>query len=334
MNKLLAFALAVAAPAAAEVFTNQHVDVSLAYDSAAESPLFLRLAAGAISVAPEEAILQVDERAKLFLPEGTPFGDENDPIWILPQTQDPQLLYLGISAEDLPPAIFPTAPEIRLESLDGPGHFFLWQASPTGGLIVRMNSRDGIGPEDTASPIVGSHEHLNWGFTAKGIYKVAFRVAATLAGSETETIGSPQTLTFHVLPLPLTPFVQWQHEIFGPNAPAATSGPGADPDLDSLPNLLEYLYGTNPLDPHSQSVIAASPAGSPASFEFDSAVRATDIRVAVLSTASLAPPNWRETPGAFQTVSTSEGRNRIRFADADPSPNQRFYKLQISLVPR
>lgn len=152
-----------------------------------------------------EVVLVVAESAQLSLPAGTPFGDEGDPIWVLPQSQDPDLLYLGISAERIAPGVFAGAPNFRLKHVEGPGHFFSWQANEFGGLDVKMNSRDGIQEEDKATPVISSHEHLNWGFTAPGVYRVTFQLDARQVGETTNLVSEPATFTFHVLPLPTNP---------------------------------------------------------------------------------------------------------------------------------
>jgi surface-anchored protein len=64
-----------------------------------------------------------------------------------------------------------------------------------------MNTRDGITDADKTSPLVGSHEHYNWGFSTNGIYKVTFQVSGQLTGS-TNVSSLPTTFIFQVLPLP------------------------------------------------------------------------------------------------------------------------------------
>ena len=149
-----------------------------------------------------EVVLVVPEAARLSLPPGTPFGEEGDPIWALPQSQDRNLLYLGFSAEGVSAGAFSGPLNIRLKSVDGPGHFFAWQAAEFGNLNIKMNSRDGIGEDDRTTPIAGSHEHFNFGFSAPGVYQVAFQVEGRLPGSATNALSEISSFTFHVLPLP------------------------------------------------------------------------------------------------------------------------------------
>src|ERR1041384_6426565 len=45
-------------------------------------------------------------QAMLTLPAGTPFGNAGQPFWILPQSQNPNLIYLGANAERIPSGVF------------------------------------------------------------------------------------------------------------------------------------------------------------------------------------------------------------------------------------
>jgi hypothetical protein len=87
-------------------------------------------------------VLVVAEAAKTPLPAGTPFGAEGAPLWILPASQDPTLLYLGLSAEPptltgrpgIPSGVFNGNLTFRLKAVDGPGQFILWQ-NPSPGVF-------------------------------------------------------------------------------------------------------------------------------------------------------------------------------------------------------
>jgi surface-anchored protein len=126
---------------------------------------------------PEEAILVAPTAARNEIPPGFEvFGEVGAPLWILPQSQDPALLYLGVSAEELPQGVFSSRFAIELVRVDGPGDFFLWQFDTFSNLVMGMNSRDGISTNDLVRPLLGGHEHFNWGFNASGYYEVVMRV--------------------------------------------------------------------------------------------------------------------------------------------------------------
>lgn len=187
--------------------TTEHSDFLILYQPEAANPLslVLRDEERGINYSTNEVVLVVGESARITLPAGTPFGEEGEPIWVLPQSQDPSLLYLGFSAERIPLGIFTRPFNVRLMSVEGPGHFFAWQAGGFGGLNVKMNSRDGVTEADRTTPIVGSHEHFNWGFTTNGIHRVTFQVDGQRAGESTNLVSLPATFVFHVLPLPEVP---------------------------------------------------------------------------------------------------------------------------------
>lgn len=151
----------------------------------------------------EEAILVAPTAARNEIPPGFEvFGEVGAPLWILPQSQDPALLYIGISAEELPQGTFSSRFAIELVRVDGPGDFFLWQFDTFSNLVMGMNSRDGISTNDVVRPLLGGHEHFNWGFNASGYYEVVVRVTNSRTnGTEVVTHTSEEIpLRFGVQP--------------------------------------------------------------------------------------------------------------------------------------
>ncbi len=241
--------------------TVEHVDIKMVYQPDIETNKL------AVAVSDDdhrvlyrsnEVALVVAEVAKLTLPaDYPPLGSAGEELWILPQTQNPALLYLGLSSENspagiMPPGVFTGQLTLRLVAVDGPGHFFLWQADPFGGLDVRMNSRDGITEFDQTPLALGSHEHFNYGFTTNGVYQVVFQVEGRRAGVETNDFSLPTPIRFEVEPLPpepVRPFAQWQAAHWPGVSDEAIIGPEADPDRDRRPNRLEYAYAFDPKTP-------------------------------------------------------------------------------------
>ncbi len=188
--------------------THQHVDLRVHYSPGTPHPLYLVVsdADAGTNYATTNVVLVVRAPAETTIPPGfEQFGEAGAPFWILPASQDPELLYLGVSAEGLPRGIFEEPLSIRLTGVEAPGWFFAWQFNPGGGLEMRMDSRNGIGPDDRIQPVVGSHAHFNWGFSSNGFYALTFEVEGRLSGASTNLPATETTVLFAVEPLPDEP---------------------------------------------------------------------------------------------------------------------------------
>ena len=188
--------------------SKEHVDLRIQYypGSTNELELVARDRDRGLVYSSTNVVLVVREQAQIPIPEGfSQFGDTGSPLWILPASQDPTLLFLGISAEGLPGGVFAAPPLIRLLDVRAPGWFFLWQFDPSGGLNMLMDTRVGIAPESLVRPGIGGHGHYNWGFSSNGWYEVTFQVEGRLAGASTNLTASPNTVLFAVEPLPPVP---------------------------------------------------------------------------------------------------------------------------------
>jgi len=200
--------------------TNEHVDLRVLYVPGTTNELFLVVHDGdaRTNYASTNVVLVVREAARTEIPQGfEQFGEPGSPIWILPSSQDPLLLYLGLSGEGLPSGTFAEPPVIHLRNVQAPSAFFVWQFGSGGELNMRMDSRNGIGPDDAISVLVGSHSHFNWGFTSNGVYEVTFQVEGRRIGATTNLVTQPTTFRFEVQPVPV-----------GPAAPAVLSQVFAD----------------------------------------------------------------------------------------------------------
>jgi len=188
--------------------SQDHVDLQIQYHPGAknELELVLRDRDRATNYAATNVVLVVREGAQTPIPSGfEQFGEPGYPLWILPASQDPGLLFLGISGEGLPLGVFAGPPVIRLREVHAPGWFFLWQFDPSGGLNMVLDTRTGIGPDSLVRPALGGHGHYNWGFSGNGWYEVTFQVEGRLAGASTNLTALPNTLLFAVEPIPPAP---------------------------------------------------------------------------------------------------------------------------------
>ncbi|MFB6398478.1 choice-of-anchor M domain-containing protein [Polymorphospora lycopeni] len=133
-------------------------------------------------VAPGAATTVPDDPRYAFL--GTPGAD----VWVLPQTQDPDLLWPGWNTTELGTGVF-AGNQVRLSLVDvaGPGAVTLFGVNAFGDPLVRFRSSDGL--PDAIDVPVGTHAHASWAFTALGEYTLKFRADATLADGTALTTG-------------------------------------------------------------------------------------------------------------------------------------------------
>ena len=237
---------------AASVLSSQHCDFRVSYDATAGrlTNIFIwnRDATPEEILQAKDVALVVKQAAKLTLPfDLPPLGLDGDSVWILPATQDPNLLFLGLSGEDPTLAdVFPGVINFTLTATRGRGNFFLWQAGQFGDLDFQMVAiTNQVTSTNTIAAFVGSHAHYNWGFSTSGVFQATFQTSGMRAGETTNIFGPPTTFTFFVEPL--RPFESWQTNHWPVYGPDALVGPGADPDGDGVANLLEYAFNTNPL---------------------------------------------------------------------------------------
>lgn len=157
--------------------------------------------------APNEAILGVDiVGAHSTIPANPQFsflGTAGSPVWILPQVQDPALLFLGFGTEELEPGLFVNNQvTMSLKAVRAPGQFSVFENDMFGNPTVLMNSGDGITGADFLALPSGGHQHVNWSFSAPGIYEVDFEAAGTLVEGNVFTTSGPITYTFEVAAVP------------------------------------------------------------------------------------------------------------------------------------
>jgi surface-anchored protein len=115
-------------------------------------------------------------------------GEPGSPLWLLPMTQDPDLLWPGFSSEQITPGVLEgDALSWRLTGVDGPGRVFLFEIGSFGTVSSSFRSDQPL-PQSKAMS-TGVHAHYNWAFTAPGRYTLTFEVTGTRAGGGQLTTG-------------------------------------------------------------------------------------------------------------------------------------------------
>lgn len=138
-----------------------------------------------------------------------------DPVWILPQTQTPDITFLGYRMADADPneffALFGT-PIVGLKVTEvrgsGPdrGGFFSGYQTGLGTPTFQYTSADGFDNNDAIAVPLGAHAHYSWAFTKPGEYQVNFeaegdhRTGGATNGSGAFTFFVPGGMTnLHIL---------------------------------------------------------------------------------------------------------------------------------------
>ncbi|MET7277193.1 choice-of-anchor M domain-containing protein [Kribbella sp. NPDC005582] len=100
-------------------------------------------------------------------------GPKGTPVWQIPQTQKPGVIWLGWNTEELKPGQIPgNAVTWRLDKVTGPGRVSVFEFNSFGQPQVIFSSADGL--PDTYQIPIGTHAHGNWSFTKPGTYNLTF----------------------------------------------------------------------------------------------------------------------------------------------------------------
>lgn len=181
-----------AAPALAEPVTlsEGHVDVvDIGYEAGTlELSLHDGTTGTPVERDPAEVTLHVKPEAETAVPGDSAYGflgDPGDPVWILPQSQDPELLFAGWSAHELPAGAFQgDSVQLRLTAVSGPADVSVFDTG-TSGPAKRFDSGDGL--PDSVAVSAGAHHHTNWAFVAEGTYTLTFQASGQLTDGTTVT---------------------------------------------------------------------------------------------------------------------------------------------------
>jgi surface-anchored protein/LPXTG-motif cell wall-anchored protein len=146
---------------------------------------------------PGDVTFHVKPVAKAALPDDTKLaflGRPGAEIFLLPQQQQPGILWTGWSTEELHADQVTGPITWRLTKVDGPGAFGIFTTGSFGDSTVIFNSTDGL--PDSHSVALGTHAHANWGFAKPGTYRLTFDTTAKLTGGQ--TVSDSEVYTFAV----------------------------------------------------------------------------------------------------------------------------------------
>lgn len=184
-----------AGTASAEPISTGHVDV-VDVDYASGALTVQLLDSTGAERDPATVDLVVRNGARTTVPNNAAYaflGAPGDPVWILPQTQNTNLLWAGWNSTDVPTGTFQSNTlQMSLVGVTG-GEFAVYTTS-LGGPTVLFDSGDGL--PDNRPLAAGVHTHANWAFDGPGTYTITFRVSGTLTTGT--TVSDEATYTFTV----------------------------------------------------------------------------------------------------------------------------------------
>lgn len=129
-------------------------------------------------------------------------GEAGRTTWVLPQTEHPQVPWLGVGSGGLPTSEWDGDLSLHLWAVDGPGTFVWFLMDAFGYPRAVFNSRDGLTREDVLPVPPRAHVHGNWAFSAPGRYRLTFGATGTRRGHSTRVSSSPTMFSFDVVPPP------------------------------------------------------------------------------------------------------------------------------------
>lgn len=167
------------------------IDIGLAYEGGWD--LHIHDEEAEAEYEPDGALFSVPAAARTTRPAGSEFDflgvAAGEDYYRLPATQNPELVYLGIGTEEIEEGTFVGGGlTVTLKAVNGPGHLSLWRSDILGP-VVSWSTVDGIAADDAFTILEGSHEHYNWGFSAKGRYEVTLEARGVLVDGGAEVAG-------------------------------------------------------------------------------------------------------------------------------------------------
>ena len=192
---------------AVTTLSNGHIDVfEVHYDSSVvptEFALQIHDHEGQAHFEPADVILQVNESSYFGSPAGL-VSILGAAAYILPATQEADMLYGGISA-DGPIGVFQNNRfKIQMVSAGSanPGNFSMYRFSGAGALQVGLQSIGGSVSVNEVTVPIGGHEHWNWGFSDPGTYTFEFQGLGVKSSDLSTLETSLELFTFVVIPEP------------------------------------------------------------------------------------------------------------------------------------
>lgn len=161
---------------------------------------------GAVFRNPADVQVRVKDRSRVSVPNNPAFGflgAAGTQVYLLPQVQDPNLVWPGWSTERISAGqLVGDAIRMRVTRVEGPGKLVVYTTDQFGSPSVLVDSGDGL-PDQITIPI-RTHAHANWAFSAPGVFRVGVEVNATLVGGAASTASGEYVFVVGDLTAPPT----------------------------------------------------------------------------------------------------------------------------------
>lgn len=142
----------------------------------------------------------VKREAKVTVPDDPAYaflGAPGSTVWVLPEVQQDDLLWLGLSAEEIQPGVLVgDQAKITFTRVVGPDGVSMFDTAQDGSPHVLADSEDA--QPDVVPLAAGLHSHQSVAFEKAGRYEITYKVSGRLVAGNKQITSKLVTLTFDV----------------------------------------------------------------------------------------------------------------------------------------
>jgi surface-anchored protein len=157
-----------------------------------------------MAYAPSETVYRIKANSRIAVPMDEAYsflGEAGSTVWVGPQSEEDGKIYLAMAADNFPAGVVESDRiEVRLVSFEGPGEFALYETDSFGLPVLNYSTADGLDESDLRVVTATEHSHLNWAFTAPGIYTIGLEATAVRASDGEPLSSDITTFSFEVVP--------------------------------------------------------------------------------------------------------------------------------------
>lgn len=236
-----------------------------------------------------------------------------------------QLYERALSAAEIARLAGPPDPPTGFAATGGDGHVNLsWEAVPgTSGYHVKRATTSGGSYVTVAGALAGTTYvdfSVNNGITYHYVVTASMGVAES--GNSAEAAA-----------MPLTPVQSWRLAHFGAIDNAGAAADGADPDGDSVTNLLERAFGGNPNEPDTLILPTVDPTAPLLTIVYTRAKGFSDLTLSVQESPDITVGSWTTAEATKTVVEDLGATERVRYTVAPGNTGRKFLRVQVIRAP-